>query len=154
MQTKIIRCRCYGLISAHASAKAPWEDVWLRWKSKPGRRTYTKGTTLKTRAELLVDLRHGRELQTEDPDAESGLVYVAGLEKILTGLDENQYMIGPEADPTYIYTRSPGIDRAEAERMLLFFLRNRYEIRFPQFKWNRLEGGPAIIPVGFGQYGP
>lgn len=149
-RTKKIRCRCYGWIATTRSAKSPWEDVWLRWKGKPGRRTYTAAITLKCRAEVLVDQQYGRELQAEDPDSGFWPTNVAETERMLAALAKETYIVGPDADPTYIYTSANGIDRAEAERMLAFFFRQRHGIGSPQFKWNRLKAGPAVIPLGFG----
>ena len=102
--------------------------------------------TLKCRAEVLIDLRHGRELQAENPDSGSRADYVAEIEQVLAGLLQEEYVIGADANPTYVYTSSQGIDRAEAERMLVFFLKHRFGIDCPKFKWNRLRGGPASLP--------
>jgi hypothetical protein len=59
----LVRCRCHGRIAQGPAYKSPWEDVWLRWDSAPGE----VATTLKSRAELLADLKASRELHGDDP---------------------------------------------------------------------------------------
>jgi hypothetical protein len=93
-------------------------------------------------------LRYAREPDDEGRPAD----YVAEIEQVLADLLQQEYVIGPDADPTYIYTSSQGIDRAEAERMLLFFLKRRLGIACPKLKWNRLKSDSAIFSMAFGSY--
>jgi hypothetical protein len=49
-----------------------------------------------------------------------------------------------------VYTNAKGIDRAEAERMLAFYLAEVFGIKNPKFVWARPE--IIIMPTGFGNY--
>ena len=49
-QRKRIVAICYGPIAFGPQYRSPWEDVWIRWKAKPGRRLYYAAPTLFTNA--------------------------------------------------------------------------------------------------------
>jgi hypothetical protein len=53
-------------------------------------------------------------------------------------------------DPPNVYTRALGIDRAEAERMLVFLLERRFGVRNPKFERRKTDF--CITPTGFGDY--
>jgi hypothetical protein len=144
---KTIRCRCFGPMAANPNDQCPWDDVWLRWTSKPGRRKVRVGTTLVSRRELQADYRRAECPPDVPPDPEPACV--AEWRRVLAALDREHRVVGATADPTYIYTNSAGIDRTEAERMLALFLRERHGIEAPRFRWDRLSRA-AVIPLGFG----
>jgi hypothetical protein len=43
------------------------------------------------------------------------------------------------------------VDRAEAERMLALFLRERHGIDHPAFEWLEVAAGSGIMTIGFGE---
>jgi hypothetical protein len=135
-------------MAVNPSEQSPWDDVWLRWTSKPGRGKLRVSTTLVCRKELQADYRRATEWPPDViPDPEPA--YVAEWRRVLAALDQQPCVVGVAAHPTYIYTNRPGIDRAEAERMLAHFLRERHSIEVPRFRWDRLNGGSVITPIGF-----
>jgi hypothetical protein len=67
-QRKRIVAVCYGPIAFGPQYRSPWEDVWIRWKAKPGRRLYYAAPTLICRAELLADLKWTRERNRLRPE--------------------------------------------------------------------------------------
>ena len=136
---------CYGPIAFGPQYRSPWEDVWIRWKAKPGRRLYYAAPTLICRAELLADLKWTRERQRKRPQ----LADITHDEAMLAALEVSPYA-ADDCDPPNVYTRANGISRAEAERMLAFLLERRHGIRNPKFHWRKT--GFCITPTGFGEY--
>ena len=55
-----------------------------------------------------------------------------------------------DCDPPNVYTRANGINRAEAERMLAFWLERRRGIKNPKFGWRKTDF--CVTPTGFGDY--
>lgn len=144
-QRKHVMAICYGPIAFGPHYKSPWEDVWLRWKGKPGRRRYYTAPTLICRAELIADLERHRERQKKRPK-----LYVTDIahdEAILRALECSPHAVD-DWDPPNVCTRAIGIDRAEAERMLAFLLERRYGVLNPKFEWKRTDF--CITPTGFG----
>jgi hypothetical protein len=147
-QKKRILTICHGPIALGLQYKSPWEDVWLRWKGKPGRRRYSSAPTLVCRAELIADLESDRCLQNKRSAASAG-----DIEHDKAMLDELEcapYAVD-DWDPPNVYTRANGINRAEAERMLAFLLERRYKVLNPKFEWKK-KTGFCIMPTGFGDY--
>jgi len=146
-QRKRVIATCYGPIAFGPHYKAPWEDVWLRWKGKPGRRSYFSGPTLICRAELVADLERHRKRRKKRP--KSYATDIAHDEAILQALEDSRYAVD-DWDPPNVYTRAIGLDRAEAERMLVFLLERRYGVMNPKFEWKKTDF--CITPTGFGDY--
>lgn len=146
-QRKHVIAVCHGPIAFGPHYKSPWEDVWLRWKGKPGRRRYYSAPTLICRAELVADLewhhrlpKKGAQLQSSD---------TAHNEAMLQALERSPHVVD-DWDPPNVYTRAVGIDRAEAERMLAFLLECRHGVLNPKFEWKKTDF--CITPTGFGDY--
>ena len=113
-QNKRVLAVCYGPIAFGPHYKSPWEDVWLRWKGKPGRRRYYSAPTLICRAELVADLEHHRDRHKKRPELYAG--DIAHDEAMLLALERSAHVVD-DWDPPNVYTRAVGIDRAEAERI-------------------------------------
>lgn len=170
MAKKRIRCICHGPIAAGPQYQSPWEDVWLRWKGKPGRKKYYAAPTLVCSAEIPVELESHEQIRNrEDVPPIAGLEFSPTTKEERASWyreDDERLRAAQEAlktqpyhiDPTWIqgrhletiYTNAKGIDRAEAERMLTFYLREVFGVKNPKFQWDR----PRIIvqPIGFGVY--
>lgn len=175
---KRIRCFCHGPIAAGPQYKSPWEDVWLRWKGKPGRRVYHAAPCLSCSAEIQPELDSHQRIRDRDEKADPVKNLVTGLDlpevtkeeraswyleddaRLRTAqktLETQPYYVDPpwpgkEAKHLeQVYTNAKGIDRAEAERMLAFYLAEVFGIKNPKFVWARPE--MVIIPTGFGDYG-
>ena len=144
-QRKCILAICYGPIAFGPQYRSPWEDVWIRWKAKPGRRLYYAAPTLICLAELLADLQRTRERHRKRPRPED----IAHDEAMLTALEVSPHA-ADDYDPPNVYTRAIGINRSEAERMLAFWLGRRHGIKNPKFEWRKTDF--CITPTGFGDY--
>ena len=144
-QRKRILAICYGPIAFGPHYRSPWEDVWIRWKAKPGRRLYYVAPTLICRAELLADLKRTRERHRKRPRLQD----ITHDEAMLAALDVSPHA-ADDYDPPNVYTRATGINRAEAERMLAFLLERQYGIKHPKFEWKKTDF--CITPTGFGDY--
>lgn len=130
-QRKRVIAICYGPIAFGPHYKSPWEDVWLRWKGKPGRRCYHSAPTLIWRAELLADVKRHRERQKKRPKWYAD--DIAHDEAMLYVLEDSPYAVD-DWNPPNVYTRAIGMDRAEAERMLAFLLERGYAVLNPKFE--------------------
>lgn len=180
---KRIRCYCHGPIAFGSRYKSPWEDVWLKWKGKPGRAVYRAAPTLMCRQEIVADMemhehiradRQGHKMSlgpsngfsSEAQWTHSELSEAEWQEKqsryrdddeechgLLAQLDRQQFVINGAGSLASVYTNANGIDRAEAERMLAYFLRDQYDIHNPKFVWDKPDRElGAIMPHSFGDY--
>jgi len=186
---KRIRCFGHGPIFAGPQYKSPWEDVWLRWKGKPGRTVYRAGPCLECSAEIQPDLDIHQQIRDRDDEldevptrdlADSNEPEVIPLRRALDlpkttkaeraswyleddarlraaqkALETQPYYVDPpwpgqDEHLETVYTNAKGIDRAEAERMLAFYLAEVFGIKVPKFVWRRAKD--VIMPVGFGDY--
>jgi hypothetical protein len=138
---------CHGLIAVGREYKSPWEDVWLRWKGRPGR-VFKAAPCLVCRAELLADLEMARQGHAEHPEFNYD-VDIQNYEALLATLEHAPYARDDYEYPN-IYTHAFGIDRAEAERMLAWFLEDKYGVKNPKFIWKRPK--TVVVPTGFGNY--
>ena len=121
---KIINVKCYGPIAAGPHYESPWEDVWLQWKGKPGRRKYSADPTLVGLHEALNDLKVAPA--KDKPDQR----------EVLKQLKRQPYVV-EITNLTHVYTRAEQFNRAEAERMLAYYLKERHGIANPKFRWRK-----------------
>lgn len=144
---KEILLDCHGPIAVSPKYESPWEDVWLTFKRRPNR-VERLGPCLVSRANLEWELQGHREYFAEHPKADWLHETLAQEEAILARLREQPYVLEPLSRPGIpnIYTRAASIDRAEAERMLAWYLAEAYDIREPKFRWKRPR--VVIIPCG------
>lgn len=162
---KRVLCSCHGPIAFGPHYKSPWEDVWLRWKGKPGRKVYRAAPTLVCHRELYVELEMHAEIRKgplhplsigdiilpgtpEVPMEERESWYLrddevmrsmlAALERAPYACDWQSY---PERDKglSTVYTKAAGIDRKEAERMLAYFLEVAYGVKNVKFDWKKAD---------------
>ena len=178
MMRKRILCFCHFPFAQYPDAKVPWDDVYLRWKAKPGRRVYRAAPCLVCKAEVLADLKMHEEIrnektirvwsltaedgfgskQSEEPLSEEVIAEHqtwyreddARYRQVLEDLETQEFaMIGGEPGLT-LYTSAKGINRREAERMLAWWLYGTQGFANPKFVWKK----PKYIvePMGFGDY--
>jgi hypothetical protein len=88
------------------------------------------------------------ELQEKHPEIDYR-DSIATLKAALSTLEHAPYARDDSEYPN-IYTRAMGIDRAEAERMLAWFLEEKYGVKHPKFLWKRPT--LVVVPTGFGAY--
>lgn len=170
---KRIRCFSNFPLGQYPDAKIPWEDVYLRWKGKPGRKRYYSGPCLECKAEVLQDLKMHEDIRNR-PDTgevneldpilrparvatweerqtwyrEDDALYARVLQELET--QEFAHYGNDERGALTIVTSAKGIDKREAERMLAWYLEKVHGIRNPKFCWTRPKF--VITPVGFGSY--
>lgn len=133
---KRVRVTCHSPFAVYPEAEEPWTDVWLAWKERPGRACRRAGPTLCGRSNLEWDMeatascieKHGPEGFDEDRDYERRILAAIEADGIAT--------LDTENCPN-IYTSRPYIDRAEAERMLAWWLARSHGIHNPRFDWRR-----------------
>lgn len=120
-----------------------WADVWLRFKARPGRTTYTYAPTLLSRSELQSDLRDAREAADE---SEEKLPHLKRLEEIHALLVSSVVYVDfgyPDPRCPDIYTAAEAIDRREAEAMLGVFVAT---LGFHQVKFTWTKPSFLILP--------
>lgn len=140
---KKITVKCYGPISINSEYKSPWEDIWLSWTDKPGRKKYYCGPTLICKPTLESDLKISLECKKD---------YIDGFDKeieeytnalaILKHIDIYIPMFND--DIPNIYTSKDYINRQEAERMIAELMKV-YGYNDIVCKWKRSKF--VIIPV-------
>lgn len=150
MSKKTIRCISHGTIATNTFERSPWEDVWIEWTGKPGRKTYRAAPCLVCAAELLADLALHERVRSEQDEPTWYLDHDADIQQALrTAADEGYACMGTGAG-LQIVTLEKGITRKEAERMLGWYLRRTHGIKHTRFSWQR----PKLVaqPTGFGNY--
>jgi len=60
---KEIKVTCWGSIALSDKYKSYWEDVWLTWKGKPGRKKYYSILRLSSKTECESKLKIKLEYQ-------------------------------------------------------------------------------------------
>jgi hypothetical protein len=147
---KHVRCFCHGAIAVDPSYLSPWEDVWLRWKGKPGRKVYHASPCLMCAAELVQDISLHAKIREEENEPDWYRREDAASQTMLTGLETQELVAHGEGAGLDIVTKAKGFDRKHAERMLAWWLEQEHGIKNPKFIWDRPEF--VIQPQGFGDY--
>jgi hypothetical protein len=136
---KLITVRCYDPIAVDKTYRQPWSDLWISFTSKPGRRRYAFAPTLVSLPALKQDLQMALDVN----DAAEA----ADCERIMQLLNEDDGLDierGANEDQPTIYTSREYIDRAEAQRMISYFL-GTLGYANCRFKWLRPK--IVLIPV-------
>lgn len=148
MAKKRIICRGHGPLNAGPHYRTVWDDVWLSWKGKPGRRTYRAAPCLMTEVDLDQEIVSTQELILKYPDID----WADELHRLLTiksALAVSPYVTDMHGRFPDTWTRAEYIDRAEAERMLRHMLACRYHVTGPvKFIWRKpckLDGRPFFV---------
>lgn len=133
---KKIEIKCYGPIAVSKTAKCPWEDVYMYWTQKPGRKKKRMWVVLDTKVNMEKDLESYKKLQ-EEGDADFS-EEISEFEKELKILETTDIMVGTvEDDYAELFTNNDFIDRNEAEKMMFKFLRYLGINNELKFKWRR-----------------
>jgi hypothetical protein len=141
---KKITCHCHGPIAVGKQYKSLWEDVWLTWTEKPGRKKKTIGPTLISKTDILREIEFEKEFLEEYPEHKDTSI----LEELETALREvgvNEYHIirRKDNDLPSVYTNAEYIDRKEAEIMIRVLMID-YGYNNIRLKWKRPH--TVIIP--------
>lgn len=108
---KKITVKCYGPIAVGREHRSSWEDVWLSWTGKPGRKKYYLGPTLVSRTALEQDHQINIKCRFNDEIVRTSEV----LKQVLAG---NSWVDWSNPNIPTIYSPKEWIDRDEAERMI------------------------------------
>jgi len=160
MKRKIVYVTSHGPLSFSKTVEIGWEDVWLRTHS--GRHSLRLAPCLVSREHLRSDIAMAEKI-AQDDDAQSQAAHIesAGeLRAILEKLDADGYVVDHEPKITRrgrgnpgrdfglanVYTKSPWINHAEAERMIDAYLA-ALGIRNCVYKWkgSRFFAWPTTI---------
>lgn len=147
---KHVQCYCHGAIAADPSYLSPWEDVWLRWKGKPGRKVYHASPCLLCSAEIVKDLALHEQIRTDRNEPDWYRKEDATDQAMLAALETQEFVANGEGACLHLVTKAKGFDRKHAERMLAWWLEQEHGITNPKFIWDRPEF--VIQPYGFGDY--
>lgn len=147
MSRKHVRCISYSPISVYREAQTPWDDVWVRWRDRPGRvRKY--GPTLISRADVLGEVEKYEFLISHY--AERGQTEMEQFSReelpkaraLLARLDAEGYIIDderPSEGTPNLYTSAEWLTRTTAEDLLAVWLFDAHGIRHPKFEWDHPE---------------
>ena len=133
---KKITVDCHGPIAANKKNKSSWEDVWLTWTGKPGRKKYHLGPCLMSKTALERDHEDNLKCSRKYPEIDwTDDLYQSelALKKVTLG---EIHIEDPDSSITNIYTQKECIDRKEAERMIKVLLK-LHGFNDVRFKWNR-----------------
>ncbi|MBN1569114.1 MAG: hypothetical protein JXA73_14790 [Acidobacteria bacterium] len=121
---KKIRVSCYGPIAVSRRYRSPWEDVFLSWTGKPGRRKYHLMLSLISRKVAERDHQEDTMSPVQSHDAKSSdLMRQSGPDIEAIALGKIHVIMNGSDNLPDVYTPKEYIDRAEAERMIAVVMR-------------------------------
>ena len=131
---KEIKVTCWGSIALSDKYKSYWEDVWLTWKGKPGRKKYYLGPCLCSKTEAESELSVSIECQKKHPNIDWSKdikISKKSLESINNG---EIYIDDVNSKIPNVYSPKELIDRKEAEKMISKLLKI-YNIKNVKYDW-------------------
>lgn len=137
-----VNVTCTGPIAVSRKYSCIWEDVYINWNVKPGRKNKKYlAPTLMSRTDVERDLEiETKELkEAKDEDIVFIETEIEYNKEILQELDKGNIFIQKDMDDTVpdVVTPKEYIDRDEAERMLTKLLEEWFDLKNIKFKWKR-----------------
>lgn len=146
-----VNVTCTGPIALSRKYSCIWEDVYINWNIKPGRKnkkylapTLMSRTDIERDIELLkkeqksVGKSYGSNINLDEVELceEDEIEY---NKEILQELDKGNIFIQKDMDDSTpdVVTPKEYIDRDEAERMLTKLLEEWFGLKNIKFKWKR-----------------
>lgn len=138
-------------------------DDYTCFKGKLGRKRYSDAPTLVLTTAIRNDIWVKQSILAKEdvgePDIFGEIIKplpdekklywqarITELEVLLKRLETELFVVDAKGlECPNVYTAADGIDRAEAEAMLIFFLREKYRIGRSKFKWRRAK--MVIVPT-------
>lgn len=115
---KKITVKCYGPIGHNKTYQSPWEDVWLSWTGKPGRKKYYLAPTLCSKTSTIYDQEINIECKKRNPNIDFD-DDIKETQKAIDSINNGIiYIDNPKSKLPNISSPKDYIDRAEAERMI------------------------------------
>lgn len=136
---------CTGPIAISRKYCCTWDDVWINWNVKPGRKNKKYlAPTLMSRTDIERDLENHKKEFEELKEKESDDIVFIETEieydkEILQELDKGNIFIQKDMDDLIPDVVSPKeyINKDEAERMLTKLLEEWFGLKNIRFKWKR-----------------
>lgn len=143
--SKRIQLYCHEPYVLRPAYQQPWSDVWIRYKTRPGR-VHRYGPTLISLPDQRRTVDFLKGFYRNHPEFEDDTEEVSNAEKVLARLEKGETVVEEGTAPGFncptIYTPANGIDRAEAERMIYLFLAS-VGVRRAKLVWKR----PSILAI-------
>ena len=141
---KEIKVKCYGPITLSSNYESPWEDVWLSWKGKPGRKKYYLGPCLSSKTDAESEHEINLECQEKHPDIEWDEEIEKSRETLEVINNGEIYIDDNHSTIPNVYSPKEFINRKEAERMIVKLLETR---GVKNIKCNWLKPKMIIVPI-------
>lgn len=141
---KKIKVSCCGPIAFKDTYKSMWEDVWLTWTSKPGRKKNYLGPTLISFYDAIRECKQLVELQKDNPDLDYS-EEIQEYNNLIKDSQSNGFSISwvDKKCPTVI-TDKECINREEADKMINYLMQY-FGFKKVTTKWTRPK--LMIVPV-------
>ncbi len=160
---KRVRCFGHSPLNLGPHYTVSWDDVWLRWVSKPGKTIQRLGPCLCSLTDAMAEIDENTWVLTHAPDlvAKYGREYYqeelnSARDLVRRIKDEGLICVAKSTDDRLpiLYTSARVIDRAEAERMLAWWLSVAYGVKRPKFQWKKVVKEDVIWPWSSSAYHP
>lgn len=155
---KTVRVYCHGPIAVSRDAKVGWEDVWLSWSGKPGRKKYRAAPTLMGERDLRGDIEMEESLLADpryagEPWLDEISAWLSKLKAARAALNEGRgYVFLNAADKNSanhsVYVSGEWLDRARAEDAMRAYLATVHGLKAVRFQWDRPKH--VVYPVTLG----
>ena len=120
-QRKKVQVNCYGPIAFGKQYESYWEDVWIRYKIRPGKSFHIWFTFI-SYPDLLSNLELDLELEKDNPD----LSWAEGIDKyksIIKILETNEFYYDEKLTDFYIKYKC--VNRQVVEKILNWFIESK-----------------------------
>ena len=143
-QRKRVRVTCYGPMSVYPEAESPWEDVWVSWKTRPGRSRERYIVTVAGRQNLESDLNivskclDDAVAEHDEKLIETFKVDLLQLQRILAAVSLCGVLDETDKDGCVdIYVNKEFLNRVDTENALISWLEREHGVKRPKFAWRR-----------------
>ena len=131
---------CHGPIAVDHSCEVTWEDIWLRWKTRPKRR-HRLFPCVMSKVDVVREMERESSFASEyqDEHTDWDWSHLPHLREIIHRLDQGERFMAFETDEDhggYLYLADEYLTWSNANEALTWLL-GRYGVRNPRLKWKR-----------------
>ena len=110
---------CFGTLALNKKLQTSWEDLFVLWTGKPGRKKYEVSMCLQSKPATEDEHKSNLELSAEHPE-QDWTKDINQSTLALEAVTSGRIYVDLDRTDNYAYAYSPKdrIDRAEAERMI------------------------------------
>lgn len=133
---------CHGPIAIDRSCRVTWEDIWLRWKTRPKQR-HKLFPCVMSKIDVVREMEHESLFAADNRDEHTDWDWsrLPRLRAIIHRLDRGERFIAEDTDyGGYLYLADEYLTWSNANEALTWLL-ERYDVRNPRLKWKR----PSIV---------